>query len=91
MPAGLIDEKGRMGARRNFCRDLGQMQVHCFDVAGRQNEPGALALPGADSPEYIGRCRALILGSARTRAALGPSPRNLVLLPDARFVGEPYF
>jgi hypothetical protein len=33
----------------------------------------------------------LIFGSARTRAALGPTPGDLVLLPDARFVGEPDF
>jgi hypothetical protein len=67
------------------------MQVHRFDIASGQNETGALAFPWADRAKNIGGSRPLILWSARARAALGPSPRDFVFLPDARFVGEPNF
>lgn len=89
MPASLIDKEARMGARRDLCRDLGQMQVHRFGVAGGQNEPGSLALLGADGAKNIGRCRALIFRGARARAALGPASRDLVFLADTRFVCKP--
>lgn len=80
-----------MGAGRYLCRDFGEMQVHCLDVASGQNEPGAFALLGADRAKNISRSGPLILGGARARASLGPSARDLVLLPYARFVREPYF
>ena len=89
MPASLIDKEGRMGARRDLRRDLGQMQVHRFGVAGGQNEPGTLALFGANGAKNIGRCRTLIFRGARARAALGPASRNLILLADTRFVLKP--
>jgi hypothetical protein len=43
----------------------------------------------ADGPEDVGRGGALILRCRRPRAAPGPAPRDLVLLPDPRFIGEP--
>ena len=65
------------------------MQVHRFGVAGGQNEPGTLALLGANGAKNIGRCRTWIFRGARARAALGPASRNLVLLADPRFVLKP--
>ena len=55
------------------------------------NEGCALAVLGTDGAEDISRGGSLIFGSAWTRAALGPAPGDLVLLADARLVGEPDF
>ena len=42
MPASLIDQKHRMGSRRDGHSDFGQMQVHRFGIAGRQNQAAPL-------------------------------------------------
>ena len=89
MPAGLIDEQHGVRARRDLGGDFGQVQVHRFGVAPGQDEGRALAVLGADCAEDISRGGSLIFGSARTRAALGPAAGDLVLLADARLVGEP--
>ena len=67
------------------------MQVHRLGVAYGQDERGSLALLGANRAEDIGRGGALVVWRRRARSALGPAPRDLVLLADARLVGEPYF
>ena len=89
MPAGLIDEKRRVRARRDLGGDFGQVQVHGLRVASGHDEGCALAVLGADRAEDISRGGSLIRGRARTRAALGPTAGDLVLLADARLVGEP--
>ena len=89
MPAGLINEQRGVRARRDLGGDFGQVHVHGFGVTPRQDEGRALAVLGADCAEYISGGGSLISGSARTRSALGPTAGNLVLLADARFVGEP--
>ena len=89
MPAGLVDKKGGVRAWRNLRCDFGQMQVHGFGVTPGQDEGCALAVLGADCAEYISRGGSLISGSARTRSELGPTAGDLVLLADARLVGEP--
>ena len=89
MPAGLIDEQRGVRARRDLGGDFGQVQVHGFGVTPGQDEGCALAVLGADCAEYISRGGSLISGSARTRSALGPTAGDLVLLADARLVGEP--
>ena len=76
-----------MSVRRNLGGGLGEMQVHRLGVATRHDERRAFALLGADRAKDIGRSGSLIARGAR--AALGPSPRDLVLLADARLVGEP--
>ena len=91
VPAGLIDHQHGMGAWRDALGDFSQMQVHRICVAFGQDERCALALLGRDRAENIGRGRALIFRGARTRAALRPAPRDLVLLADAGFVAEPDF
>ena len=67
------------------------MQVHRLGVASGHDEGCALAVLGADRAEDIGGDRSLIFGSARARAALGPSAGDLVLLADARLVCKPDF
>ena len=89
VPACLIEQEHGVGARRDHLGDLGEMQVHRLHIAGGQDQGGALALLRADGTEDVGRGGALIAGSARAGAALGPSARDLVLLADARFVLEP--
>ncbi len=91
MPAGLIDEQRGMRARGDLGGDFSQMQVHRVGVASGHDEGCALTLLGADRAEDIGGGGSLIFGSARTRAAPGPAAGDLVLLADARLVGEPDF
>ena len=78
-----------MGTWRDHLGDFREMQVHCFGVAGRQDQGRALALFGANRTEDVGRSGALIAGSARSAATLGPSARDLILLADARLILEP--
>ena len=89
MPPGLIDQEHRMGSWSDHLGDFRKMQVHCFGVAGRQDQGRAFALFGANGTEDVGRSGALIAGCARTGATLGPSARDLVLLADTRLVLEP--
>ena len=89
MPAGLIDEKRGVCARRDLGGDFGQVKVHGFGVASGHDERGAFAVLGADRAKDIGAGGSLIFGSARTRAALGPTPGDLVLLSDTRLVRKP--
>jgi hypothetical protein len=89
VPAGLIDQEHSVGTGRDGLCDLEEMQVHRFGIAGGHDKGRALALLWTDSSENIGRSSALIAGSARSRATLGPSARDLVLLADARLILEP--
>src|SRR6476646_498802 len=89
MPSGLIDEEDGVGPWCDCLGDFGQMQVHRFGVAGREDQSRALSLLRADGSEDVGRGGALIPRSAWASAALGPSAGNLVLLTNARFIREP--
>ena len=66
MPSGLIEDENGMSAGRNFRRDLVEMKLHGFGVAGRQHEGGAGSAFGADRTEQIGRLGALIVIGSRT-------------------------
>ena len=89
MPAGLIEQQHGVHAGGDVFGDFSQMQVHRIGVAFGQNERRALALLGRDRTENIGRGGALILGRGRPSTAFRPAPGELVLLADARLVGEP--
>src|SRR4029077_7876213 len=89
MPAGLIDEKRRVCARRDLSGDFGQVQVHGLRVASGHDEGSAFSALGAHRAEDISRGGSFVGGRARTRAALGPPAGDLVLLADAGLVGEP--
>jgi hypothetical protein len=89
VPPGLVEDEHGVSTRRHRGRDLGQMQTHCCGVAAGQDEGRALAMLGADGTEDVGRGGALIVRGHRPRAALGPAPGDLVLLPDAGLVGKP--
>jgi hypothetical protein len=65
------------------------VQVHRFDVAPGQDEPGRLSVLRADGAEDVGRCRALIVRSGRAGALLGPATCDLVLLANPGLVAEP--
>ncbi len=67
------------------------MQGHGRCVAAGQHQARALAVLGTDGAEDIGRAGALIVRRTWPSAALGPSPRDLVLLPNAGLVLEPDF
>lgn len=66
------------------------MQRHGLGIAERQHQPCALAVFGADRTKDVGRFRSLILWCRWPRSASGPTPRDLVLLANPRFVLEPY-
>ena len=89
VPTGLIGEEYGVGSWCDHLGDFREMQVHRLGVASRQDQRRALAILWADGAEDIGRGGALIAGSARARAALGPPARDLIFLADARLVGEP--
>jgi hypothetical protein len=91
MPSGLINEDGGVCVRRDLRGDLGEMQIHRLGVATRHDERRAFALLRTDRAENVGRGGSLIARGAGARAAPGPTSRDLVLLADARLVGEPDF
>ena len=70
-------------------RDFLEMQSHGLAVAGGQDKPSAFPFGVADGAENIGRRRPLVVRRRRTRPTLGPAARDLVLLADARLIGEP--
>ena len=89
MPAGLIEQQHRVCPRGDFGGDLGEVEAHRLGVARWQDETGALALLRADGPEDVGRGGALVMRRTGARSAPGPAAGDLVLLADARLVGEP--
>jgi len=90
MPFRLIEQQHGLRSRCYRLGDLGQMQVHRGGVAARQDEGRPLALSRTDRAEDRGRGGALIARRRRPRAALGPAPGDLILLPDARLIGKPH-
>jgi hypothetical protein len=91
VPAGLIDQEDGVGIGCDSFGDFRQVQVHGLGVAGRQDQGGALALVWADRAEDVGGSGALVTRRDGTGTALGPPSCDLVLLANARFVGEPDF
>jgi hypothetical protein len=76
---------------RNAFGDLLQIQLHRLGVALGQDEADRLAFPGADRAEDVGRRGPQVARSGRPRSALCPAAGDLVLLSDARLIGEPDF
>lgn len=89
VPACLIQEKDGVGARRDGGGDFGEVAVHAFAVAARQNDGRALALFRADRAVDIGRRGPLVFWRAWPSAATGPAPGNPVLLANPRFILPP--
>ena len=88
MPAGLVDQEHSVGGRCNGLGDLREVQVHCFGIAGRQDQGCALALLWAYRTEDVGGGGTLITGCAWAGAAFRPAAGDLVLLADASLVGN---
>ena len=89
MPPGLVEDEHGVGVRRDGSADLGEMRLHRLRVAERHDEPGALALGGADRSKEIGPGSALVVRRARPGPAPRPSPGELVLLADPCLVLPP--
>ena len=89
MPSGLVEEQNGVGIRRDHGADLGEMRLHRLRVAERHDQPGALALGGADRAEEIGPGSALVVRRVRPGPAPRPSPGELVLLADPCLVLPP--
>lgn len=88
VPSRLIEKTNGVFAWRDTGGDFLEMEVHRLRVANGQDERRALAVPGADGAEDKGRSGALIVRGRRPCAALGPAPRDLVLLPDTRLAAR---
>jgi len=54
MPPGLVHQQHRVRSWGDGGRDLGQMEVHRFDVALGQDQRRALAIARADGAEDVG-------------------------------------
>src|SRR6187401_876740 len=80
MPAGLIEEQDCVCSGADLNRDLIEMELHGFAVAGWQHQRGSGPKLGTDRTEQIGRLGALIVNGARARALSGPAIGQLVLL-----------
>ena len=78
-----------MRAGRDGGGYLGQVERHALGVAPWQHQAGAFALGRADHAADIGRRGALVLGRRWPSAALGPLPRDAVLLADPGFILPP--
>ncbi len=89
MPTGLIHQYNSVSARSDGERYFCQMERHGFCIIQEQHQPRALAVLRADCAEDIDRFGPLIFGRPGPFPASGPAPRELVLLPDPRFVLEP--
>src|SRR4051794_16276147 len=89
VPSGLVEQEDGMRARRHGGRDLGEVEAHRLSVAVRQDEAYGLARLGTDSAEDVGRRRPLVMRRRGSGAAPGPTPGDLILLPNSGLVGEP--
>lgn len=89
--SGLIDEKNGVGSWCDGLGDFHEMEAHRLGIAGRQDQGRAFARFWAYGTEDVGRCGALIPWGTRASAALRPPAGDLVLLANARLVGEPDF
>jgi hypothetical protein len=84
VPTGLIEDQHGVRAGRDLGCDFSEVQVHCLAVAMRQDQGCPFAVLWADGAED----GALIRWRRGPRAAFRPTPRDLVLLADARLVGK---
>jgi len=89
VPARLIHQQDGVGIGGDGLGDLGEMQVHCRNVAKGQDQARGLTFGRTDGAEYVGRLGPLIVRGNRPRAAPGPTPGDLVLLADPCLIGEP--
>ena len=89
MPTSLIHQYNSVSARSDGKRYFCQMERHGFCITQGQDQPSTLAMLRADCAEDIGRFGPLVFGCRGPRPASGPTPRDLVLLADPRFVLEP--
>ena len=91
VPSRLIEKQDGMAPRRDIVGDFIEMQLHRRGIALGQDQADRLAVLGTDRAEDVGRGGALVARRGRTRSAFCPASGDLVLLSDARFVGEPDF
>jgi len=78
MPPGLIEHDHCVGARCDRLGNFREMERHRGGVAFRQDQPGGLALGGADGAEQPSRLGPLI---ERSRGAATAWPSGQVLQP----------
>jgi len=89
VPSGLIKDDDGMGAGCYVEGDLFKMHAHRLTVAAGHDDAGRLAFSRADRAKDPGRGAPLIARSRGARAALGPTPGELGLLPDPGFILPP--
>ena len=61
MLGGLVHQKHGVFSRRDHAGDFDQVQARRLRIAGGEDEPASLAVPGTDGTENIGGGGALVL------------------------------
>ena len=89
VPSGLIKDDDSMGTGRHVEGDLFEMHAHRLAVAAGHDDACSLAFSRTDRTKDPCRGTPLITRSRGARAALGPAPGELGLLPDPGFILPP--
>ena len=89
VPSRLIEYEDGVNAQPHLGCDLVQVPLHGQGVAARQDEGGTDAALWADGAEDVGGLGPLVMGCRRARPPPGPTPCDLVLLPDPGLVLPP--
>jgi hypothetical protein len=89
VPSRLVEQEYGVAARRDGGGDLCQVKVHRRGVSSGHDERRTFAQRGADGTEDVGGSGALIGGRGWPGSTPGPATRDLVLLTDPGFIGEP--
>lgn len=90
MPAGTIQNKHRMRARRHLGADDLQMLVHRYGVHDRHDNRSGHPTRGAHRAEQMGRVMAVISHHCRPRADPSPDIGMATFLPDSGLILKPY-
>ncbi len=85
----IVRMNGPVGTGRHVEGDLFEMHAHRLAVAAGHDDACSLALGRTDRTKDPGRRTPLITRSRGARAALGPTPGELGLLPDPGFILPP--
>jgi hypothetical protein len=91
VPSSLVKDQDGVGTGIDLAADGGEVLGHRMGVAVGHDDPGTFAFGRAYGTENIRPFRALIMRCPGACSAPRPTPRDLVLLSNARFILKPDF